>query len=143
MMRVGALTLTALLLAATVAAAEPKTIYVAIPPLKTDAAKAATEIQRLLKRKPKEVTVVETADAAEYTVEVVSVEKRRVGEQRNAIVPGQTDAIEATVVAVKLCIPAKTFCDTVEGDNSHDALKINAVNSAALEAEGKIRKAIK
>lgn len=126
-----------------IAADAPKTIYVAIPPLKTDTAKAATEIQRVLKRQTKDVAVVDSPELAEFTVEVTAVGKRIAGEQRNAIIPGQTDTIDATVVAVKLCATAQNVCDTVDGDNAADVLKIKAVESAAGVVAGKIRKAIK
>lgn len=124
-------------------AAEPKAIFVLVPPLKTDSAKAATEIQRMFKRKPKEFSVLESATGADYTIEVLSVTKRNVGELHNAIVPGQTDAIQATVVTAKLCVPAKAFCDTIEDDSGDRAVQIGALEAAARDVYEKVVKAIK
>jgi hypothetical protein len=135
--------LLAIAVATTASAAEPKTFYVTIPPLKTDTAKAASEIQRMLKRKPKEVTVVESPEAAEYTVEVLTVTKKNVGEQHNAVIPGQTNSIQAMVVSAKLCAPAKNFCDTVDGDSSSQAIQIGSLEHAAREVYEKVMKAVK
>jgi hypothetical protein len=130
----------AILLCAWTASADPVTIYVTVPPLKTETQKAALELQRQFARRPKDVTVVESPEAAAYTVEILSVGTKVTGASRS-VVPGRVDTREAVVIESKVCIVASAQCDTVTADSG--SVLFGQFSTAASYLSAAIRKAIK